>query len=87
MAVQIKKKPNENMYSLLRRFQEVYRKSRVAVLAKKHMYYQKPANKYKLKKEALRRRQIREKRQYLIRIGKINDDNLTGYGGLISKKK
>lgn len=62
------------MYGLLRRFQDVFRKSRVNVLARQNMYYQKPANKAFIKKDALRRKYNREKRDYLIRIGKISDE-------------
>lgn len=74
MSVQIKRKPKENMYSLLRRFQDVFRKSRINILAKQNMSFSKPLTKQQIKKDALRRKYNRERRDYLIRIGKISDE-------------
>ncbi len=74
MAVEIKRKPNENTYSLLRRFQERIRKGRVLAMAKKSFYYERPKNKRQLKEEALRRLYNRRRREYLIKIGKIVEE-------------
>ncbi len=74
MPVEIKKKSNESTYSLMRRFQDKLKKSRVMSLAKQNMFYQKPKNKRHQKEDALRRKANRERRDYLIKIGKISDE-------------
>jgi len=62
------------MYSLLRRFKDVFKKSRVSYLTRQNMRYEKPINKARIKKDALRRKYNREKRQYQIRVGEISEE-------------
>ena len=78
MAIEVKRKNNESTYSLLRRFQDRIKKGRVLNLAKKGMYFEKKPNKRLIQESALRRKENREKRDYLIRVGKITEDTLGG---------
>jgi len=74
MAVEVKRKANENTYSLLRRFSDKVKKGRVLTLTKGNMYHAKKRNARQIKKDALRRKEYRAKREYLIKIGKISDE-------------
>ena len=73
MAVEVKRKSNENMYGLLTRFKDKVKKGRVLSLVKKSMNRQKPLNKLAQKQQALRRKKNKEQREYLIKIGKIKE--------------
>lgn len=73
MSVEVKRKPKESAESLLRRFRERLRRSRVLIQAKKSQYYEKPLTKRKEKETALRKEKIRERREYLRRIGKLEE--------------
>lgn len=73
MPVEVKRKSNENTYSLMNRFKDKVKKGRVLTLAKSSSYYQKEKSKRQQKKDALRRKNYREKRDYLIKIGKIEE--------------
>ena len=84
MPVEVKRKSNENAFGLMRRFSDKVKKGRVLTLAKKNAYYQKKKNKRQQKEEALRRAANREKREFLIRTGKIKEDML---GSNFSKNK
>ncbi|HPI67562.1 MAG TPA: 30S ribosomal protein S21 [bacterium] len=75
MPVEVKRKPNESTFSLLRRFQDRIKKSRVVVLAKKGAHYEKKKNTRQVKKDALRRLEVRRKKEYLEKIGKLPLDN------------
>jgi ribosomal protein S21 len=87
MAVEVKRKNNENTYSLLRRFQDKVKKGRVLTLSKKNSFYQKEKTKRQRKKDALRRSDVRKKRDYLIKIGKlVNEPMIPGKGKPMSKR-
>ncbi len=73
MAVEIKRKNNESIESLLRRFQDKVKRSRVLILAKKNRYHEKEENKSKKRVEAKRRQFNRAKRKYLIKVGKLQE--------------
>lgn len=74
MPVEVKRKSNENTYSLLRRFSDKVKKGRVLTLTKQNMYFKKEDNKLRQKKDAKRRAYNRARREYLIKIGKISED-------------
>ncbi len=76
MPVEIKRKSNESTYGMLRRFQDRVKKGRVLTLAKKNMHYEKPKSAYQLKKNALRRLYNRKKREFLIKTGKISEEDI-----------
>ena len=88
MPVEVKRKPNESTYSLLRRFQDRVKKGRSVVLAKKNKHFEKPKTKHQTKKDALRRIELRKKRDFLIKIGKITEEMLEqGFGKEKNKKR
>ena len=74
MAVEIKRKSNENTYSFLRRFSDKVKKGRVLNLSKKNLYFQKDKNKAEQKDDALRREKRRAQREFLIKTGKIIEE-------------
>lgn len=88
MPVEVKRKQNESTYSLLRRFQDKVKKSRAVILAKKRKHHEKPKTKRQTKKDALCRAEGRKKRAFLIKTGRLVEEN--GEMGrnkkLISKK-
>lgn len=73
VSVEVKRKPSESAENLLRRFRERLRRSRVLVQAKKSQFREKSLTKRKEKEAALRRERIKEKREYLRRIGKLEE--------------
>lgn len=78
MAVEVKRKHNESSEGLLRRFQQRVLQSRVIFRAKATKYYQKPKTKKQIKENALRRKYVRTKREYLQKIGQLPEDSQTG---------
>lgn len=79
MAVEVKRKQNESVEGLLRRFSKRVLQSRVIVNAKAARYRVKPKTKTQIKEAALRRKYIRSKRAYLQKIGQLPaDDNTMG---------
>jgi ribosomal protein S21 len=69
-----KRKKNETFESLLRRFTKKMQQSGKVLQAKKVRYFVKEANKNLNKKLALRRKDIREERESLKKIGKLKDE-------------
>lgn len=78
MAVEVKRKQNESVESLLRRFSKRVLQSRVVFNAKAHRFYSKKKSKRQVKNAALRRQYIRSKREYLQKTGQFpaNEDLL-----------
>ena len=87
MPVEVKRRPNESTYSLLRRFQDKVKKSRAVVLAKKNKHFEKAKTKHQTKKDALRRLELRKKRDFLIKTGKITEEMLEQNFGKGKHKK
>ena len=81
MAVEVKRKQNESVEGLLRRFSQRMLQSRVIFRAKETQYHTKPKTKRQIKQNALRRKYIRDKREYLQKIGQLPDDKQTGAFG------
>jgi len=72
--VEFKRKPGESFESFIRRFNKRLQLDDKLMLAReKHYYYKKP-NKRQAKQSALMRQALREKREYLRKIGQIKDD-------------
>ena len=86
MPVEIKRKSNENTYSLMRRFSDKVKKGRVLTLAKKNRVYKKKKSKRDEKQDALRRKYNHERREYLIKIGKISEDEVKDGNRRFGKK-
>ncbi len=71
MAVEVKRKQNESIESIMRRFKTMVMQSGVQFRVKQTMFRQKKLSYTKKKQKALRKQQIQAKRQYLQRIGKL----------------
>ena len=69
--VDVKRRKGESFEGLLRRFGRRLQQSGRALEARKLRYYSAKPSKNKLKESALRGMQIREKREYLMRIGQL----------------
>ena len=69
-----KRKKNETFESMLRRFNKKMMQSGKILQAKKVRYLEKEPNKNKMKKLALRRKNIREEKEYLKKIGKMDEN-------------
>lgn len=81
MAVEVKRKQNESVEGLLRRFSQRVLQSRVIFRAKATQYHAKPKTKRQIREAALRRQFIRSKREYLQKIGQLPLDNQPGSFG------
>lgn len=81
MAVEVKRKQNESVEGLLRRFQQRVLQSRVIFRAKATQYHQKPKTKRQIKENALRRKYNRAKREYLQKTGQLPEDTPAGSFG------
>ena len=75
MAVEIKRKSNENSYSFLRRFKDKVKKGRVLALSKNNNYFQKKKSKRDQKEEAKKRQYNRERRAFQIKTGQIEEND------------
>lgn len=73
MALEVKRKQGETFESLLRRFTKRTIQSGKLLQAKKIKYYQKPKTKRERKESALKREDFRKFREYLRRIGKLDE--------------
>lgn len=71
--VEVRRKDGESGESLLRRFTRKVQQSGLLIRAKRRRFYEPPKNKRQVREEATRRKGIREKREYLKRIGKLDD--------------
>ncbi len=71
---EVKKKKNESFESLLRRFHKKLQQSGRLIQSRKIRFHEKPANRTKIRRDALRRRTITEKREYLIKTGKLKEE-------------
>ena len=84
--LEVKRKDNESFEALMRRFSKKLLQSGRIIQAKKVKYHKKPLNKRALKLKALRREEIKDKREYLRKIGKL-DDYLETKKRIVIKKK
>jgi len=71
--VEVKRKEGETPESLLRRFTKRVQQSGVLIRAKKNRFYERPKNKRAQKEDALRRKALREEKDYLRKIGKLDE--------------
>lgn len=69
--VDVKKRKSESFEGLLRRFGRRLQQSGCALEARKLRFYEAKPTKNKLKESALRGAKIRDKREYLMRIGQL----------------
>ncbi|MBI5621408.1 30S ribosomal protein S21 [Candidatus Falkowbacteria bacterium] len=71
---EVKRKKGESFDSLLRRFNRRIIQSGKVLQAKKIQYYKPKKNKTAAKVSALRRKELREKREYLRKIGRLTEE-------------
>lgn len=71
--IEVKRKDNESFDSLLRRFNKRIQQSRILQRLKEDRFYQKPLSDLKTKRRAAKKTELREKREYLKKIGRLSD--------------
>lgn len=71
--VEVKRKPGESTESLVRRFTRRIRQSQVLIQIKETKFHRPPESKRLKKENALRRKKIREKKEYLRKIGSLEE--------------
>lgn len=71
--LEVKKKDNESFEGLIRRFTKKTIQSGKLIQAKKVRYFRKSLSKRALKSKALRRGEIQGQREYLRKIGKLDE--------------
>ena len=71
--VEVKKKEGESLDSLLRRFTKKVQASGVLLRAKKGRFYTSDPSKREVRERAKRRALILEKKEYLRKIGKLDE--------------
>lgn len=71
---EVKRKKSETFESLLRRFHKKLQQSGRLIQTRKIRFHSQAKNRNAVKKEALRRKDIGEKREYLKKIGKLKDE-------------
>lgn len=80
--IETKRKKGETFESLLRRFNKRVQQSGRLIQAKKGRFHERPANKRALKESALKRKEIKEKKEYLKKIGELKEEK---YGSTYKK--
>lgn len=78
--IEVKKRDNESTESLLRRFSKRVQQSGVLLRAKKRRFYEAPKNKRAQRDDALRRKGIREQRDILRKLGKLEEFDMKKRG-------
>ena len=76
MAITVRRKDRETTGSLLRRFTRRVQQSGVLVYARKMKFHQKDKTKRQAKESALRREQLRQARQQMMKEGLIEEGQL-----------
>lgn len=71
--VEVKKKDNESFESLMRRFSKKIMQSGKVLQAKKIKFHRRPLNKRATKLKAIRREEVKKQREYLRKIGKLDE--------------
>jgi small subunit ribosomal protein S21 len=80
--IEVKKKDGESVESMLRRFTKKVQQSGVLIRAKKGRFYSSPKTKREVREDAQRRKVLNDRREYLRRIGKLEElDPRRGRGG------
>ncbi|MBI4090259.1 MAG: 30S ribosomal protein S21 [Candidatus Kerfeldbacteria bacterium] len=76
--VEVRRKEGESVESLLRRFTKRVQQSGVLLRAKRARFYEPPKTKREVRQDALRRREIRQRKDYLRKIGKLEETTVRG---------
>ena len=75
-SVEARRKKGESFESFLRRFNKKLIQSGKLLQARKVRFFQDPVSKIKLREGALRRKDLTSKREYLRKIGKLDELDL-----------
>jgi ribosomal protein S21 len=78
LVLDIKRRKGESFEGLYRRFSKRVQQSGSMLTARKIRFHLGDPSKSKLKRSALRRLKVTEKREYLIRIGQLIEDKRRG---------
>lgn len=78
--IEVRRRNNESPESLLRRFSKRVQQSGILIRAKKRRFYAPPKNKRAVREDALRRKAIREERDLLRKLGKLEEFDLKKRG-------
>lgn len=71
--VEVRKKDGESNESLLRRFTKKVQASGVLIRAKRGRFFVSPKSKLEVREDASRRKMISEKKEFLRKIGKLEE--------------
>ena len=72
-VIEVRRKEGESSESLLRRFTKQVQQSRILIRVKKGRFYEPPKNKRAIRESAKRRQKMKEHKDYLRKIGKLDD--------------
>lgn len=72
--MEVKKRPNETVGSLLRRFSRLAQQSKILVKAKRSRFFQKGQSLRQEKNRAIMREKLKSLRKRLERLGKYNEE-------------
>jgi ribosomal protein S21 len=78
--IEVRRRDNESSESLLRRFSKRVQQSGILLRAKKRRFYERDKNKRAQRDDALRRLAIREQREVLRKLGKLEEYDLKKRG-------
>ncbi|MEX1064235.1 MAG: 30S ribosomal protein S21 [Candidatus Paceibacterota bacterium] len=73
--MEVKRKPNESIGSLMRRFSRLIQRTQLVVRAKKSKHFQKKMTNREEKNRAIMREELRALRKRLERLGKYDDES------------
>ena len=79
--VEVKRKKGESFESFVRRFNKVLIQSGRLIQARKVRFHQKKKSKSQQRESALRKMDLVQKQEYLVRIGKLPPTPVKGMGG------
>lgn len=74
MSITLKRRDNESNERLIRRFSRRIQTSGLLLRAKKRQYFERQKNQNKQKADALRRLKIRERNEYLRKVGLLEEE-------------
>ncbi len=72
--IEVKKKENESIGSLLRRFSKKVQQSGLLLQARNSRFFEKEKSRVERRKSALRRNRVSMEREQLKKLGKLEDD-------------
>lgn len=88
MAIAVKKKDNESNESVIRRFTRKVQSTGLLIQKKRIQYREKRPNKRQQRQSAIRRRRMQQERDFLIKTGKLTEEQaFTRSGKQLTKTK